>query len=62
VLDTHAQVATQILRRLVRGLLQLPNMTMEFHDPVGGRAGSGRRGLCGSKISEYFCGIFALLC
>jgi hypothetical protein len=58
----HAQVARKILRRLVRDLLQLPNMTMEFHDPVGGRAGSGSHGLCGSKISEYFCGIFVLLC
>jgi hypothetical protein len=59
----HAQVARQILRRLVRGLLHLPNMTIEFHNPVGGLAGSGSpQQYCGSKISENFCGIFVLLC
>ncbi len=50
------------LRRLVRGLLQLPNMTMEFHHPVDGQAGSGSRRFCGSKIFENFCGVFVLLC
>ena len=62
VLDTQAQVTRKIFRRLVRALLQLSNMTMEFHNPVGGRAGSGSHRFCGSKISENFCGIFVLLC
>jgi hypothetical protein len=62
VLEAYAQVARKNLRRLVHGLLQLPNMTMKFHNPVGGRAGSGSHRFCGSKISENFCGIFVLLC
>jgi hypothetical protein len=33
-----------------------------IHYPVGGCASSGSHGLCGPKISENFCGIFALLC
>jgi len=55
-------VARNILRRLVRGLLQLSNMTMEFHNPVGDRAGNGSHWFGGLKISENFCGIFVLLC
>jgi len=55
-------VARQILRRLVRGLLQTFNMTIEFHNPVGGRAGDGSRLFYGSKISENLCGVFVLLC
>jgi hypothetical protein len=58
----HTPVAGKILRRLVRGLLQLPNMTMEFHYPVGDRAGNGSHRFCNLKISENFCGIFVLLC
>ena len=57
-----APEARQILRRLVRGLLQTPNMTMEFHDAAGARASSGSRRFYGSKISKYFCGVFVLLC
>jgi len=55
-------VARQILRRLVRGLLQTSNMTMEFHNPVGGRAGNGSHRFYDPKISENFCGVFVLLC
>jgi hypothetical protein len=41
---------------------KLPNMTMEFYDPVGDRVSSGSLRFCGTKISENFCGIFVLLC
>jgi hypothetical protein len=58
----HAQVARKFLRRLVRGLLQLANMTMEFHNPVGGCISGSSHWLCGLKISENFCGVFVLLC
>jgi hypothetical protein len=62
-LDAHlGHESGRIPRRLVRGLLQLPNMTTEFHDPVGGRAGNVSHRFWGSKISENFCGIFVLLC
>jgi hypothetical protein len=41
---------------------KLSNMTTEFHNPFGDRAGNGSRRFYGSNISEYFCGIFVLLC
>jgi hypothetical protein len=62
VLGSCALVASKNLRRLVRGLLQTSNMTLEFHDAVGGRAGNGSCWFYDSKISENFCGIFVLLC
>jgi hypothetical protein len=43
-------------------MLQTPNMTMEFHDTVVARAGSGRHWLCGPKISKNLCGVFNALC
>jgi hypothetical protein len=58
----HIQVTRQISRRLVRGLLQMANMIMEFQNAVGAHADSGRRRFCGSKISENLCGVFDALC
>jgi hypothetical protein len=44
----------QIFRRLVRGLLQTSNMTMEFHDTVGaGRAAEGA-GFTARKYLKIF--------
>jgi hypothetical protein len=47
---------------LVRGLLQMHGMIMEFQNAVVARAGSGRHWLCGPKISENLCGVFNALC
>jgi hypothetical protein len=40
---------------------KLPNMTMEFHNSAGGRAGKAGRRFYGTNISKYLCGIFDLL-
>jgi hypothetical protein len=41
--------ANQLIRRLVRGLLQTSNMTMEFHDPVGCRVAAEGAGFAARK-------------
>jgi hypothetical protein len=55
-------VARQILRRLVRALLQMLNMLVEFQYAVVVRAGNGSRLSCGPKISKNLCGVFVSLC
>jgi hypothetical protein len=48
------QVARQILRRLVRGLLQTSNMTMEFHNPLAAVRTTEVAGFTARKFLKIF--------
>jgi hypothetical protein len=58
--ERHA--ANPIYGRLVRVLLQMANMIMEFQNAVGGPFGRRKASVLPLKISENLCGVFDALC